>query len=155
MADFIFKISPNIVLGSYTVSRLGQYAQEFGKKFMVILDPILKEQGVSQKIVQSLENRGLNFFTFDELPVTADTEVIKTTLNLARQAHVDGIIAAGGGKTLSIAKCVSTLYNESRDLYYFADGEIPLAQPLPLICVPTTCRDCFVFTDTEGRGEAG
>ena len=54
MADFIFKISPNIVLGSYTVSRLGQYAQEFGKKFMVILDPILKEQGVSQKIVQSL-----------------------------------------------------------------------------------------------------
>ncbi|MBO4405032.1 MAG: iron-containing alcohol dehydrogenase [Treponema sp.] len=147
MADFIFKISPDIILGSYTVSRLGQYVQEFGQKFMVILDPILKEQGVSQKIVQALENRGLNFFTFDEIPVAADTEVIKAALTLARQAHVHGIIAAGGGKTLSIAKSVSTLYNENRDLYYFADGEIPSAEPLPLICIPTTCRDNFIFTD--------
>ena len=64
MADFIFKISPNIVLGSYTTSRLGQYAQEYGQKFMVVLDPILKETGISQKIVQSLQDRKIDFFTF-------------------------------------------------------------------------------------------
>ena len=42
MADFIFKISPNIVLGSYAITRIGQYAQELGSKFMVIIDPMLK-----------------------------------------------------------------------------------------------------------------
>ena len=45
MADFIFKISPNIVLGSYTANRLGQYALEYGQNFMVIMDPVLKESG--------------------------------------------------------------------------------------------------------------
>lgn len=147
MSDFIFKISPNIILGSYTTSRLGQFAQEYGQKFMVILDPILKESGVSQKIIQSLQNREIDFFTFDEIPVSADTETVKTALTLARQAHVHGIIAAGGGKTLSVAKAVCALYNEKRDIYYFVDGAIPEAEELPLICLPTTVRDTFIFTE--------
>ena len=147
MADFIFKISPNIVLGSYTTSRLGQYIQEFGQKFMVIFDPILKESGISQKITSSLQNRKIDFFTFDEIPVGADTEIVKMALALARQAHVDGIIAAGGGKTLCVAKAICALYNEKRDLYYFADDAVIEAEPLPLICMPTTPRDSFLFTD--------
>ena len=43
MQDFIFRISPNIVLGSYTVSRLGIQALEWGSRYMVIMDPILNE----------------------------------------------------------------------------------------------------------------
>ena len=154
MADFIFRISPNIVLGSYTTTRLGQYAQEYGQKFMVILDPILKEYGVSQKIVQSLQNRKLDFFTFDEIPVTADTETVKTALTLARQAHVHGIIAAGGGKTLNVAKAVCALFAEKRDIYYFADGAVPETPVLPLICMPTTIRDSFIFTDRAALTDA-
>lgn len=147
MADFNFRISPNIVLGSYTSTRLGQYAQEYGKKFMIIFDPVLKESGTSQKILKSIQDRGLDYFTFDEIPVTADTEIIETALSLARQAHVHGIIAAGGGKTLNVAKAVCTLFNETKSLYEFADGEIPTTEPLPLICVPTTIRDEFLFMD--------
>ena len=30
MADFIFKISPNIILGSYIATRLGQHASDWG-----------------------------------------------------------------------------------------------------------------------------
>ena len=49
MADFIFRISPNIVLGSYTTSRLGQFARDYGSKYIIIMDPILKEVGTSDK----------------------------------------------------------------------------------------------------------
>lgn len=147
MADFNFKISPNIVLGSYTATRLGEYAAEFGTKFMVILDPILKESGTSQKILKSLQDRGLDAFTFDEIPVAADTEIIETALTLARQAHIHAVIAAGGGKTINVAKAVCTLFDEKKAIYEFADGEIPTAKPLPLICVPTTIRDNFIFTE--------
>ena len=46
MSDFIFKISQNIVLGTYTINRLAHYIKNFGDKFMVILDPVLKEVGI-------------------------------------------------------------------------------------------------------------
>ncbi len=147
MADLIFKISPNIILGSYTSSRLGQFARDYGSRFMVILDPILKEIGTSDKILQSLTDRKLDFFTFDEIPSGSDTQVITNALNLAKQAHIHGIIAIGGGKAINAARAVCTLYNDSHEIYDYIDGAQPTCAPLPLICVPTTVRDAFVFTD--------
>src|SRR5574344_2186830 len=147
MGDFVFRIQPNIVLGSYTTSRLGQFARDYGSRYMVILDPILKEVGASAKILQSLTDRKIDFFTFDEIPSAADTEVVNTALSLAKEAHIHGIIAAGGAKTMNVARAVCALYNESHDLYDFVDGAAPTSAPLPFICVPTTMRDNFVFTD--------
>src|SRR5574344_57769 len=147
MADFIFRIQPNIVLGSYTTSRLGQFARDYGSRYMVILDPILKEVGISAKVLQSLTDRKIDYFTFDELTNAADTQVVNTALSLAREAHIHGVIAAGGAKTLNTARAVCALYNESHDLYDFVDGAAPTTAPLPLICVPTTMRDNFMFTD--------
>ena len=147
MADFIFKISPNIVLGSYTSTRIGQYAKEWGSKFMVITDPVLKQLGAADKITQSLQDRKIDFFTFDEIPEAADTETVKTALDLAREAHIHGVIAVGGAKTLNLARGVCALFNEFHDLYDFMDGAVPSTAPLPLICVPSTIRDVFMFSD--------
>ena len=112
MADFIFKISPDIVLGAYTASRLGQYAKEWGSKFIVIADPVLKEVGLTEKIFQSLTDRNVDFFTFTEIPEGASTKTIQQALNLAKDAHVHGVIAVGGVKTIQIAKAVCAYYNE-------------------------------------------
>ncbi len=147
MADFIFKISPNIVLGSYTSARLGQFSKEWGSKFMVIVDPLLKQLGSIDTIIQSLNDRKIDFFTFDELPENADTEVVKEALSLAREAHVHGVIAIGSSKTINIAKAVCSLYHESHDLYDFVDGATPSTAALPLICLPSTIREPFIFSD--------
>lgn len=147
LADLIFKISPNIILGSYVTSRLGQYAGEWGSKFMLIVDPILKESNTSQKVSQALSDRKIDFFTFDEISMLADTEVLSVALRLARDACVHGVIACGGARTLALAKAVCALYHETHDLYDFVDGCNPSVAPLPLICLPSTMRDVFLFTD--------
>lgn len=147
MADFIFRLQPNIVLGSYTTSRLGQFARDYGSRYMVIIDPVLKEVGSSTKILQSLTDRKVDFFTFDEITSAADTQIVSNALSLAKEAHIHGVIAAGGSKTLNIARSVCALYNESHDLYDFVDGASPTTAPIPLICLPTTIRDSFIFTD--------
>ena len=146
MPDFVFKIQPNIVLGAYTTTRLGQYVKEWGSKFMLMMDPMLKQVGTADKISASLTDRGIDFFTFDSIPADADSKVVSDALTLAREAHVHGIIAAGGGKTLSLARAVSALYGESRDVYDFLDSTAPSAAPLPLIALSTTPRDAFLFT---------
>ncbi|MDO4505310.1 MAG: iron-containing alcohol dehydrogenase [Spirochaetales bacterium] len=148
MADFIFKISPNIVLGSYTANRLGQYALEYGKNFMVIIDPVLKESGTSDKVLNSLKEKNVEYFVFDEVPNCADTETLSNALKLAQDAKVHGIIAVGGGRVLSLGKAVCAIYYENKNVYDFIDDQaVPGNKMLPLICVPTTNRDSFLFTD--------
>ncbi|MBQ9205541.1 MAG: iron-containing alcohol dehydrogenase [Treponema sp.] len=147
MADFSFKVSPNILLGSYTASRVGQTISNIGSKFMVILDPILRESGTSKKITDALDDKKLDYFIFDELS-GGDSEILGRTLKLGREAHIQGVIAIGGGKPLSVARATCALFNETHDLYDFLDGESPKATPLPLVCILTTIRDAFVFTDS-------
>lgn len=154
MSDFIFKIQPNIVLGSYTTSRLGQYIRDYGSKFMVIIDPILKQVGNAEKITNPLTDRKIDFFTFDEIPEGADTQIVADALHLAREAHVHCIIAVGGAKTLSVARAVASLYHETHEVYDFLDGAVPSTAPLPLIAVPTTIRDPFVFTNYVSINDA-
>lgn len=146
MADFIFKISPNIILSSYGYARLGQYAKDYGSKFIVILDPLLKELTIADKITQSLADRKIEFFVFDEFSDGATTEAVARALALAREGHIHGVIAAGGGKSLHIGQAVAALYNEQHDLYDYIDGAVPTSGALPLICVPTTFRSPFIYT---------
>ena len=148
MSDFIFRISPNIILGSYTVSRLGQLAKEWGQRFMLIIDPILKESGTQEKITKPLEDHGLTFFTFDEISTVADSQTAEKALKLARDSHAQCIIAAGGSKTLNLGRAVSALFYETDSIYSVLDGKKCAEKPLPLICVPTTIRDPFMFTDS-------
>ena len=54
MSDFVFRINPNIIIGSYTVSRLGQQVREWGTRFFIVMDPIMRELKLSEKILQSL-----------------------------------------------------------------------------------------------------
>ncbi len=146
MSDFIFRIVPNIVLGSYTVSRLAQYARGFGSRFMVVMDPILKEAGVQDKILQPLTERKVEYFLYDELNDGANTKDAERALALAREGHIHGVIAAGGGKAMNTATAVAALYNENHSIYDYADGAVPTTAALPLVCIPTTIRVPFAFT---------
>ena len=147
MADFTFKISPNIILGSYSASRLGQFALEYGTRFMLVLDPVLRSVGIADKITQSLTDRNVDYFVFDEFTEIAETKTVSAALELARKSHIHGVISAGGGKAVNIARAVCTFFNETKDIYDFTDGDVPKSAPLPLISLATTCRDPYVFTD--------
>ena len=65
MADLVFKISPDIILGSYCASRIGTFAKERGSRFMLVLDPVLKAQATTNAITESLTSRDVEFFVFD------------------------------------------------------------------------------------------
>lgn len=146
VSDLTLKISPNIVLGTYAVSRLGQFVKDYGEKFMLILDPLLKETGISEKITQSLADRNIEYFTFSQITDNS-SKTVEAALALAQQSHVHAIIAVGGGKAISIGRAVSALINFEKDIYSVFEENITLKKKnLPLICFPTTIRDPFIFT---------
>lgn len=148
MADLIFKISPDIILGSYTLTRLGQYAKNLGSKFMIIMDPILKDFNLAEKITQPLTDRKIDFFIYDNFNDGATTKDIENAVILAKQSHIHGIIAAGGEKAINAGCAVAALYNENRSIYDYIDSPGTTADSIPLICIPGTCRAPYAFTNS-------
>lgn len=148
MADLIFKISPDIILGSYTLTRLGQYAKNLGSKFMIIMDPILKDFNLAEKITQPLTDRKIDFFIYDNFNDGATTKDIENAVILAKQSHIHGIIAAGGEKAINAGCAVAALYNENRSIYDYIDNFGTTADSIPLICIPGTCRAPYAFTNS-------
>ncbi|MBQ0166830.1 MAG: iron-containing alcohol dehydrogenase [Treponema sp.] len=147
MADFSLKISPNITLGSYSSTRLGQFVREWGTRYMLIMDPVLNESGAAEKIKVSLTDRNIDYFTFEELPSSPDSSILERAINLARDAHIHGVITAGGEKAGNLGRAVAALYHEANNLYEYVDGATPTTSPLPCICLPTTIKDEFLFSD--------
>lgn len=148
MADFVFRVSPNVIIASYSASRLGQFSQEFGKRFMLVMDPVLRAVGAADKIIKPLSDHGLDYFIFDELEETADTKTADAALKLARASQIQGVISAGGGKTAGIARAVAALFYGKGDIYSFIDGQEDTPKTtLPFISLCTTCRDPYIFTD--------
>ncbi len=147
MADFVFRISPNVILGPYTLARLGQIASVWGTNYMLLADPILKEFNLIEKAVAALEEKGISVFVFDDIPSAATSTTLEQALSLARGAHVHGVISFGGTKTASLGRAVASLYNENHDVYEYLAGAQPYSGALPYIEVPSTCRDAFMFMD--------
>ena len=145
MTDLIFKISPNILLGPYTVSRITQQVKDFGSRFMVVMDPLLKEVNLAENILQPLAERKIEYFVFDELNDGTNAETINQILTLARQSHIHGIIAIGGTKALHSGAFAAALFNEKSSIYDCIDGAAAINASLPLICVPTTIRAPYAF----------
>ena len=147
MGDFAFRITPNIILGSYTLSRLPQQVMEWGTRFMIIADPVLNEFGTIQKITQSFTDRKIEHFVFSEISEGNTSQLTKRALALAKEAHVHGIIAIGGSKALNIGRIVAAFFNEIHDFNNFVDGALPTTSPIPCICVPTIFSTPFIFTN--------
>ena len=147
MGDFAFRITPNIILGSYTLSRLPQQVMEWGTRFMIIADPVLNEFGTIQKITQSFADRKIEHFVFSEISEGNTTQLAKRALALAKEGHVHGVIAIGGSKALNIGRIVAAFFNEIHDFNNFVDGALPTTSPIPCICVPTIFSTPFIFTN--------
>ncbi|CEM61086.1 iron-containing alcohol dehydrogenase [Treponema phagedenis] len=146
MADFIFKPLPNIILGNYSLLRIGGEVEKFGSSFMLIIDPMLKGTDLLKTITSSLEKKGISTLVFDGIGSAAETAVINRALELARAAHIGGVIYAGGIAPAGVGRAVAALYNESDDIYDYVEGKPCKADSLPFIAIPTTCRDPFSFS---------
>ena len=146
MSNFTFKLSSNIILGNYSIAKIGSEAVQFGKKFLFVVDPLLHETGISKKIITALEERGISVLVFDGVKRYADSAIIESALSLARKVFVDAVIVSGGMGPVAIGRAVASLYNETGSIYDFIDGKPCTAEPLPFIEVPSTCREPFTFT---------
>lgn len=158
MMQFEFGIPAHVTFGNGSSKKAGDILMnENINKVLCVYDKGVKDAGIVDEIIQSLEASEIEVVTYDKvLPNPPDT-VVEEGAQFARDEKVEAIVAIGGGSSIDAAKAINILItNESPITKY--DGINNVENPTkPLIAIPTTAgtgsevTGVTVVTDSKAK----
>lgn len=128
-------------------------------KAFVCSDPDLVKFGVTGKVTDVLEEKGLKYELYTDIKANPTIENVQSGVAAFKESKADYIIAIGGGSSMDTAKAVGIIianpeYEDVRSL----EGVAPTRHPsVPIIAVPTTAGTAaevtinYVITDVEKK----
>jgi len=147
MADTVFRLDPDIIVGTDTVNRAGTVLGKKGSRILVATEQGLYENNLIDRLLKILEDSGIETILFDEISAQATADVAETAASLARGARCDMVIGFGGLKTQYVAKLISVLAVSDFSLFDLLDGTHEAKRFIPFTAIPTSGGDPFLLTD--------
>ncbi len=147
MQVFDFYVPSHLKFGLDVVNRIGNIAQIYGRKIMIVTEGILHESKIISRIEGLLIDKGCDVIVFEEIIPNSLSDVAANGAQLARSSYCNAVIGLGGVRTLSIAKCIAMLCANAGDLDEYIDGKKVINPAIPYIEIPTTPRNPFMFRD--------
>ncbi|MEB3103608.1 iron-containing alcohol dehydrogenase [Ferviditalea candida] len=148
---------PNrIMYGPGSFDEVGKLTGSFGKKAMIISDPIMDRIGNVQLCEKYLGEQGIPYAKYTGIDSEPTDIHVREALEICRREACDVIVAVGGGSCLDTAKAVAVLMTNGGHIRDYVGIQEPYKEkPLPLIAVPTTAgtgsevTKVTVIIDTE------
>ena len=128
-------------------------------KALVCSDPDLIKFGVTQKVLDVLDNAGFAYEVYSEIKANPTIENVQTGVAAFKKSGADYLIAIGGGSSMDTCKAIGIIianpeFEDVRSL----EGVAPTKNPsVPIIAVPTTAGTAaevtinYVITDVEKK----
>jgi alcohol dehydrogenase len=139
MNGFDYVGRTRIVFGTGGLDTLGEVARELGfRRTLLVADPGLVSSGHAGHAAKLLRAEDLEVTTFHDFSHDPDSTMVDRGTAVARAAHVDSLVALGGGSSLDCAKAINFLVTNGgqiQDYQGYGKATRPL---LPMIGVPTT-----------------
>jgi alcohol dehydrogenase len=136
---FDFLPRTRVVFGEGALARLGELATQLGfTRTLLVADPGLVAAGHVDRASAYLEDAGIQVSGFHEFDANPDSTMVEAGRRAASAAHIDSLVALGGGSSLDCAKGVNFVFTNGgsmRDFQGFGKASRPM---LPSIGVPTT-----------------
>lgn len=141
MNNFIFENGTKAILGKGCVKEyLACFLRKYGDTVMLAYGcGSIRKNGIYDELLGILETEGKNVVEFDGIMPNPTYDKVLEGARLARENHVDVIVAAGGGSVMDCCKAVSlaALYDgDAWDNFWAKPGIIDF-EPLPLCAVVT------------------
>ncbi len=138
MKSFVFHNPTKIVFGGGMVAKVGKHtAAHGGKALLVYGKNSIKNNGVYDKVAASLAAEGVTLVEYGGVKSNPVLSHVRTGIALAKQQHVDVVVAVGGGSVLDEAKAIAAGAMSDHDVWDFFTGAARVKQALPLITVLT------------------
>ena len=157
-ADGEFHMPTHVFFGRGVADRAAQHAVAFGaQRIMLVSDPGVAGAGLLDPVRDNLAGAGLHPLVFTSVqPNPRDVDCLAGT-ELARDDHVEGLVAVGGGSAIDTAKCIALLLTNGGHPRDWEDFGALHNAPLPVLALPTTAgtgsevSPSAVITDTERK----
>lgn len=114
----------------------------YGKKYV-------KANGLLDRIEMSLNTIGIEYVEFGGIDPNPTDDKVYEAIALARDKHIDGLLAIGGGSVIDTAKAVAAGVPYSGDFWDFFSGKAMVENALPVGVVLT-----IPGAGSEGSGNA-
>ncbi len=150
---------PSAVLyGIGAFAEVGKQAHNFGKKALIISDPVMNQMGYVESCEAFLQESGIMSASYLEVDTEPTNIHVQEAMDVCRKESCDLIVAVGGGSCIDTAKAVSVLVRNGGTMTdYFGTGKPFTEKPLPVIAIPTTAgtgsevTKVTVITDIESN----
>lgn len=156
MGFSFFRLPQLCIYGQDSFTEVGDQTARFGKKALIVTDPVIEQTGYTAQCQQYLEKAGVAASIYADIDSEPTDVHVEEALKLCRQNQCDVIVALGGGSCLDTAKAVAVMANNEGYIGDYMGGKKAIEhEPLPLICLPTTAgtgsevTDVTVITNTS------
>ena len=125
------------------------------KKAFVCSDPDLVKFGVTQKVLDVLDENGMAYELYSNIKPNPTIENVQTGVQAFKDAKTDYLIAIGGGSSMDTAKAIGIIINnpEHEDVISLEGAVDTKNKSVPIFAVPTTAGTAaevtinYVITD--------
>lgn len=114
----------------------------YGKKYV-------KSNGLLDRIEMSLDTIGIEYVEFGGIEANPTDDKVYEAIAIARDKHIDGLLAIGGGSVIDTAKAIAAGVPYSGDFWDFFSGKAMVKNALPVGVVLT-----IPGAGSEGSGNA-
>lgn len=146
--------------GSGAIGEIAGEAKARGfRKALVCSGPDLVQFGVTKKVLDVLDEAGLDYELYSNIKPNPTIENVQTGVAAFRKSEADYLIAVGGGSSMDTAKAIGIIINnpDFEDVVSL-EGVAPTKnKSVPIFAVPTTAGTAaevtinYVITDVEKR----
>jgi alcohol dehydrogenase len=138
MAFNINHMTP-VLFGEGTSLQTGERLKALGcKKVLAVYDKGVKQAGITEKIIESIKEQGIEVAVFDGVKADPPDTMIDEGAEVGRKAGVDGVVGIGGGSTMDTAKTINLLLNNPGKVQDYMGTGKELKPGKNLILLPTT-----------------
>jgi hypothetical protein len=149
--------------GKGVVEKLGPEAAAAGKKALIIIGKgSVKNNGVLQKVIDSLEANKVAWQLFEGIKSNPEFEMADAAVEVAKTFQADIIVAVGGGSVIDTAKAVCAGFYVDHGVWDFYAGKglnpsqaLPLFVVLTLAATGTEMNRFTVLQDTQNKQKRG
>lgn len=148
--SYNFFVKSNINFGIGAVSVLPELLLKYGlKKIMVVYDGGVKAAGIAEKVLAQIEKAEVSCVIFDGVVPNPTNEIVEAAAKLAKEEHVEGFVAVGGGSSIDTAKAVNVLMTNYGSIGEYGGMNLVKNPCLPLIAIPTTAGTSSEITNVS------
>lgn len=138
MKNFEFSFPTHVVFGRHAESRLGELAQNFGSRAMVLYGSNrVKLSGLLPRLIQDLEAHGLTVTEFGGIQENPNISQAEAGRRLACETGASLLVAVGGGSVIDTAKAIAIGAKNKGTLWDFYLRRNQAADALPIGVVLT------------------